>query len=150
MNLILERTVAVPFVTSLGDVFKAADLSPGDYDWFVSDIETNITPPGFSDCDQWMRGEQLAALIDDPVLQFIWGVFSAVPAGFRTEVREAPYADGNPAYWSGADILPQLEGALFEIVCWDSSVTLLINLPESAASAFVAAFPDTRMIGGPA
>jgi hypothetical protein len=37
-----------------------------------------------------------------------------------------------------------MEGALFEIACWDSSGTILINLPAQAAYSFLARYPDAK------
>lgn len=126
------------------EVFSAAEIAPQDYDWYVSDIETNFTPEGFGVDDQWMRGEELASLIHKHEIQFIWAVFSAVPKGSRPKVSEPPYVEGNPDYWNGKDPAPQLEGALFEIACWDSSATILINLPEYAQCAFMTNYSDTQ------
>lgn len=126
------------------DVFDAATIAPQDYDWYVSDIETNRTPPGFSPVDQWFSGEDLASFLREHEVQFIWAVFSALPKGFRTAPSSVPYADGNPSYWSAREPAPQFDGALFEIACWDSSATILINLPEQAIRSFVAKYPDTR------
>ncbi|WP_332851920.1 hypothetical protein [Duganella sp. S19_KUP01_CR8] len=144
MNLILEKTDQVRFFTDMKEVFAAAEIAPQDYDWYVSDIETNFTPEGFDVGDQWIRGEELASLIHKQEIQFIWAVFSAVPKGTRPTVSEPPYVDGNPDYWDGKDPAPQLEGALFEIACWDSSATILINLPERAQRAFIAKYSDTQ------
>jgi len=128
----------------MSDVLETAGIMAQDYDWYVSDIDTNYTPDGFSPEDQWIRGEELASLVQDHKLQFNWAVFSAVPKGFRSTVSAVPYADGNPDYWNGKNAMPQLDGALFEIVCWDSSATILINLPAEAQSRFIAAYSDTR------
>ena len=131
MNLILENTDQVRFFTDMRKVFAAAEIAPQDYDWYVSDIETNFTPEGFSADDQWMHGEGLASLLSTHDIQFIWAVFSAVAKGSRPTVSEPPYVEGNPGYWNGRDPTPQLNGALFEIACWDSSATILINLPNT-------------------
>lgn len=144
MNLILEHTQQVRFFTDMKNVFETAGIIAHDYDWYVSDIETNFTPASFSSADQWMRGEELATLVQENELQFIWAVFSAVPKGFRSTVAVGPYVEGNPDYWNGKDTAPQLEGALFEIACWDSSATILINLPAEAQRRFIAAYSDTR------
>lgn len=146
MNLILEKTDQVLWFTNMRDVFDAANIAAEDYDWYVSDIETNWTPSGFSTIDQWFSGEELASFLDKHEVQFIWAVFSAVPKGFRSYSPTAPYADGNPTYWSGEELAPQLEGALFEIACWDSSATILINLPDGAACSFMARYTDTRAL----
>jgi hypothetical protein len=144
MNLILEKTDQVRWFTNMREVFDAADIAPQDYDWYVSDIETNWTPPGFSPIDQWLSGDALASFLREHEVQFIWAVFSAVPKGFRSTLLSAPYVEGNPSYWSGEEPAPQLDGALFEIACWDSSATILINLPAQAARSFLRKFTDTQ------
>jgi hypothetical protein len=144
MNLILEKTDQVRWFTNMREVFDAADIAPQDYDWYLSDIETNWTPPGFSPIDQWLSGDALASFLREHEVQFIWAVFSAVPKGFRSTLLSAPYVEGNPSYWSGEEPAPQLDGALFEIACWDSSATILINLPAQAARSFLRKFTDTQ------
>jgi len=144
MNLILEKTDQVDYFTDMRQVFDAANIAPQDYDWYVSDIETNWTPPGFSPVDQWFTGDALASFLSEHEVQFIWAVFSAVPKGFRSPPSSVPYVEGNPSYWSGEKCDPQLDGALFEIACWDSSGTILINLPAQAAQSFITKFTDTR------
>jgi hypothetical protein len=144
MNLILEKTDQVRWFTNMREVFDAADIAPQDYDWYVSDIETNWTPPGFSPIDQWLSGDALASFLREHEVQFIWAVFSAVPKGFRSTLLSAPYVEGNPSYWSREEPAPQLDGALFEIACWDSSATILINLPAQAARSFLRKFTDTQ------
>lgn len=144
MNLILEKTDQVRWFTNMREVLDAANIAPQDYDWYVSDMETNWIPPGFSPADQWFAGEELASFLHEHDVQFIWAVFSAVPKGFRSSPSFSPYVEGNPTYWSGEASKPQLDGALFEIACWDSSGIILINLPEEAARSFAARYTDTR------
>lgn len=144
MNLILENTDQVQWFTNMREVLDAANIAAQDYDWYISDIETNWTPPRFSPADHWLAGDELASLLREHEVQFMWAVFSAVPKGFRSTPSSAPYADGNPAYWTGGALEPQLDGAVFEIACWDSSSIILIDLPEEAARSFVARYSDTR------
>jgi hypothetical protein len=144
MNLILEKTDQARWFTNIREVLDAANIAPQDYDWYVSDIETNWTPLGFSPVDQWFTGDGLASFLCEHEVQFIWTVFSTVPKRFRFSPSSAPYVDGNPSYWNAGEPDPQLDGALFEIACWDSSGTILVNLPEAAARSFVTRYPDTR------
>jgi hypothetical protein len=144
LNLILEKTDQVNGFTDMREVFGAMNIAPEDYDWYVSDISTNWTPPGFSPADQWMSGDDLALFLREHDVWFEWGVFSAVPKGFRSTPASIPYADGNPNYWAGPEPAPQLAGALFEITCWDSSAIILIDLPAQAAGAFMARYTDTK------
>jgi len=143
-NLILEKTDHVGWYTNMRDVFEAANIAPQDYDWYVSDIETNWTPPDFQPSDQWLTGDELSAFLHAYEIQFIWAVFSAVPKGLRPTPAPAPFVEGNPRYWDGTEPGPQLEGALFEITCWDSSGTILINLPAQAFDSFLTRYPDAK------
>lgn len=143
-NIILEKSDQVRWYTNMRDVFEAANIAPQDYDWYVSDIETNWRPPGFSPDDQWFTGDELADFLRAYEVQFIWAVFSAVPKGLRPIPAPAPYVEDNPRYWNGTEPGPQLAGAMFEIACWDSSGTILINLPEQAIHSFLMRYPDAR------
>ena len=144
MNLILENTDQVRFFTDMALVFNALGISAADYDWYVSDIETNCSESMFSQDNRWISGQELQELLANSNIQFIWAVFSALPKGVHFVVETPPYVYNNPSYWSGEDVRPQLEDALFEIVCWDSSATILIDLPAEAEASFSRAFPDTR------
>jgi hypothetical protein len=106
MNLILEKTDQVRCFTNMREVFDAANIAPQDYDWYVSDIETNWTPPTFSPSDQWFSGDELESFLQQYEVQFIWAVFSAVPKNFRSNPSSAPYVYNNQSYWSGEDHAP--------------------------------------------
>ena len=139
MNLILEKTKQVKFFTNMREVFVALDIGCSDYDWYVSDLETN----GYPVAEGWHSGEELEITINQNDIQFIWAVFSAFPRGMRTEVKDQPYVYDNPTYWNGSEPTPQLKGAAFEIVCWDSSATILIGIQPKLANNFMAAYSDT-------
>ena len=143
MNLILERTNRLPFYTNMRLVFTALGIAASDYDWFVSDIETNYYGIGFSSENRWIAGTDLELFLNENEVQFIWAVFSAVPKGYRAKITTPPYADGNPNYWNGKETMPQLENALFEIACWDSSATILVGLPPHLELNFKLVYPET-------
>ena len=125
-------------------VLLAVGISATNYDWYISDIETNYGPEKFSSEDRWMPGEELNLILEGDEIQFIWAVFSAVPKGYRHAVEYSPYVDGNPQYWTGDEPIPQLPGALFEIACCDSSAVILVGLPEDAEKKFTQVYPDAR------
>lgn len=137
MNLILERSDQVRFFTNMREVMVALGIRSSDYDWYVSDVETN----GFQFDEGWHYGSELELQIASEDIQFIWAVFSAFPKGERPTVGEAPYVDGNPHYWDGSELEPQLDGASFEIACWDSSATILVGLDEEKARSYRSTFP---------
>jgi hypothetical protein len=144
VNIILEKTDQVRVFTDMALVFKALGISATNYDWYVSDIETNCSESMFSQENRWISGRELQEFLNNSDVQFIWAVFSAAPKGVHFVVENPPYIYDNPNYWSGEEVRPQLEGALFEIVCWDSSATILIALPAEAEASFVRTFSDTR------
>lgn len=143
MNLILESPAEVPYFTNVACTLKAAEIEVRDFDWFVSDVETNLDVPALSRSG-WLTGEQLAHVLATERLQFIWGVLSAVPEGWRCDVEVEPFARGNASYWSSNAVSPQLHSALFEVVCWDSSATILSGLSDVQADAFRKTFPDAK------
>lgn len=144
MNLLLESPASVPYFTAVAGTLRDLGIDARDFDWFLSDAETNR----HDDHDAltgWWTGEEMTALLAPAGLQFIWGVFSAFTPGTRMDVTDPPCADGNASYWRGGQSLrPALPGALFELVCWDSEATLLIGLDERQAQHYVNAHPDAR------
>ena len=144
MNLILERTSQVRYFTNMQQVLEALNLKASQFDWYVSDVETNCGSSVFASSDRWIEGQELERTLAQHEIQFIWAVFSAFPVGARVEVSSPPYVEGNPAYWSHSRIAPQLGDALFEIACWDSSATILVGVPEAAKRSFLQAYPDAK------
>jgi len=146
VNLILENTNQVPYFTNMKLVFLGLKISATDYDWYVSDIETNQSANEFPQEDNWISGERLSKLLDINDIQFIWAVFSAFPRNYRSQIQSSPYIEGNPDYWCGKELSPQLSDALFEIACWDSSATIFVGLPAESEAAFRLRYPDTRSL----
>jgi hypothetical protein len=147
MNLILEKTDRVAYFTDMKSVFAALEISAADYDWYLSDIDTNRTPAGLLREDHRLAGEALQHLLENHDIQFNWAVFSAVPKGVSVVVPSTLRISAEADFWSGNEVRPQLPGALFEIVCWDSSATILVELPAEAEAAFVRNYPETRQLG---
>ena len=154
MNLIIESTKQVSYYTDMQQTISALGISASDFDWFISDIEINCIVPTLQHCsdepwnylDQWVSVAILQSILENQDIQFIWAVFSAVPKGYRCHIAQAPYCEGNPDYWNKTELVPQLEGALFEIACWDSSATILIGISEALACQFINHFSDTKVL----
>ena len=140
MNLILEQTDQVEFFTYLPLVLEALKIDCVEYDWYVSDVETN----GYEFRDGWYSGEEIKHRIESNEIQFIWGVFSAFKINERVSVLKSPYVDGNPNYWNGSEPKTQLQGAEFEIACWDSSGVILIGLNEKQSNNFITKYSDSK------
>lgn len=147
MNLVLEHPAPVPYFTDMRATLDNAGIAPGDFDWFVSDLETNLPVPQLGNGDIWIHGTDLVQVLETPGLQFIWAVFSAFALGEAgKKVESPPVADGNGRYWRPPSAVPQLPGACIEIVCWDSSATILIGLNDVQAARYLIANPHARAL----
>ena len=142
MNLIIKNTEQIKFFTYLPQIFDALKIACREFDWYLSDIETN----GFDIKDGWYTGEELSQRIEENEIQFIWGVISAVKKRNRPIVADSPYADGNSDLWNIPNIKPQLPEALFEIVSWDSSATILIGLNDELTEKFTSVYSDAKKL----
>ena len=145
MNVALDDPNAVPYFTNMKTALDAAGIETMGFDWYVSDLETNYTLDALPASSGWMTGEELEVALATPNLQFIWAIFSAFPKGTKFEVPDEPCADGNPEYWSNANLKPQLPGSLFEVVSWDSSATILVGVPEHSGLAFMQEYPQAKL-----
>lgn len=147
MNLVLEPPAPVPYFTDMRSTLLDAGIRAIDFDWYVSDLETNFPVPDLGGGNIWVRGTTLSKALDKPGLQFVWAVFSAfaVGDGWR-DVESPPIADGNGRYWLPPEAVPQLKGARFEIVCWDSSATILVGLSTEQADRYLSANPRAKAL----
>ncbi|MES9903817.1 MAG: hypothetical protein ABW168_14220 [Sedimenticola sp.] len=142
MNILLEKSKHIQYYGHMNDIFDVLDGVCEEYDWYVSDIETNCAPPWDANSrDMMINGYELKKIITETDIQFIWAVFSAIQKGVTPIINALPYADGNNDYWVG-EPKPQLNGAEFEIVCWDSSLFLLIGLPDDMGQKFISKYTD--------
>lgn len=83
--------------------------------------------------------------MDEVEYQFDWAVISAFRKGTSPFLDVRPYADGNTDFWNGK-AHKQLKNALFEIVCWDSSATLFIDLPKNLSEKLLKNAPGIRKL----
>ena len=151
MNTLLESSSRMPFHTNLRLVFEAFGGREREFDWLLTDLELNFYPPGLEyiggddrETAKWCSGDELSDIVTAHEIQFIWGVLS----GFRPEgtinpaaPRVYPFADCNRSLWTpGARIQHPL--ADVEIVCWDSSATLLLSRDDELTRRFRSFFPE--------
>lgn len=145
MNYILENTEEVEFFTYLTNVFKSIDNIQNNYNWLITDFECNYTPNEKLKGDiAWFTGEELTELVENNDIQFIWGVLSGFPKSYLPDMKSlnvVPYADSNVGLWS-PHVQIQHPMAEIEIICWDSSATLLLSLDERISNLFSSYYSD--------
>jgi len=145
MNLIFEKVPRIGWYSDLNPFVAAIASRMHDYTWRFDAVE-GVAPPNGQECeDYWvLTGSEFAELVADHP-QFIWAVISAIPkhcSDSQINTQCEPYADGNPAFWTGTP-RPQHPFAEFAIVCWDGSATLLIGANETIATEFRIAYPES-------
>ena len=135
--------------TDLRLVFEAWGGREREFNWLLTDHELNPYPRGIAryidrESAIWLGGPELSEIVNTYDVQFIWGVLSA----FRPDVainpaalEVHPFADGNESFWvPGTRIQHPL--AEVEIVCWDSTATLLLSRDDDLTRRFRTFFPE--------
>jgi len=138
------------YPTDLRLVFAAFGGRQREFDWLLTDVELNHYPPGLTyrpegrSDSRWLSGSELSEVVERYDIQFIWGVLSGFRPGIAIDVTTLgtyPYADGNKALWE-PDVSIQHPSAEVEIVCWDSTATLLLSRDDDLTQRFRRFFPE--------
>jgi hypothetical protein len=145
MNTLLQGPSRMPFYTDLRVIFDALDGHQTEFVWLLTDLVcSNYPPPLVPSGPLWMTGQQLTTLVTRYTIQFVWGVISGFPTQpmIRLDCAEdLPYADGNRALWQPGVTIQHPE-AVAEIVCWDSTATLLLSKDTELTGRFRTFFPE--------
>lgn len=160
MNAILNNSRQVEYYTNLNPIFMSIQNRQHDYNWLLTDLEMNWIPDDFlSYCEQcyiradiedrnnryFISGEKLTRLTMEYEIQFIWGVLTGLKKELHIDlssITNCPDAE-NPSLWKpGVNV--QYPGAELEIVCWDSTSTLLISQNSSIVNDFKLYFSDAQ------
>lgn len=143
MNLIVENSKYVDYYTFLDRVF-AAIPELQEMDWLITDLALNyVDDPRLFEEPIIIDGMSLNEILQKTKMQFDWAVLSGYSEKLTVIPEDYPYADGNPNFWVGSP-KPQARGAQIEIVCWDSSCTLFINISPSLAEKLKEIYPDIK------
>lgn len=151
MNSILENSDQMDCYTDLRLVFHALGGRQQEFNWLVTELECNHHPDPNIPYDPerrplWITGEQLTKIVFEHDIQFMWGVLSGFDKDTIIHLDNLvvePYADGNPDLWQGCPKI-QHPKARVEIVCWDSTCTLLLSKDDDLTFRFRSFFTDAR------
>lgn len=128
-------------------IFNSIDNEQLKYNWLITDCEcypkdekiNNL----FSKDYIWLSGNQFTEIVSKENFQFIWGVLS----GFSKEISlneilkyELPFADGHEGFWED-NVKLQHPLSTFEIVAWDSSLTIIVSKDDNIVEKFMNFFP---------
>lgn len=143
MNLIVVKSQYVDYYTYLDPIFTAIpELQK--INWLISDLDYNYCEDSrLHDDPILIDGASLNEIVQNNKIQFIWAVLSGFKKPLKKLPFELPYACGNKNFWHGTP-KPQAPGAEIEIVCWDSSCTLFINVNKIVADKLKKLYPDIK------
>ncbi len=127
MNWIIEQSPRFTFHTDLKSLIIPIRDDIKNLNWLISDLEFRSSDPVPLDHDKKyfiLSSEEFNTLIQAD-MQIIWGVLSGIPAAQQIEIDEhdLPYADGNASIWTNYNM--QQQQAVIEIICFDSSFTIV-------------------------
>jgi len=149
-NYVAQPTELIPVHTYLEPYFRLIEPMVRDFDWLCTELEVVGDQPKQSTDDLgrvWFTGAQLIDYVYGGP-QFIWAVLTAISPHDRDAAMTdtaVPLADSNPDCWSSTRV-PQHPYGHIEIVCFDSSATLLIGGDAFAVASFEKAFPGAKPI----
>lgn len=124
--------------STLKEVFALLGAEDWDCDWLITDLDC-YDYEGWEGCEKWaeerlfLTNRQLLHDVELRDMQFIWGIFSALPAG-HTEAEAL--AAGLPSFklnerqesvYLSDTLLPQNALAFLEISVEDSSSTMVVS-----------------------
>ncbi len=139
--------------TFMLEVISALGGENLEYKWLISSIEAYPNKKGkYTDLiengeDIVVSNAELIEMLSEDDFQWIWAVFSAIPANVSNEEilkYELPSAEREDIYRSGVAII-QHPLAEIEIVAEDSSSVFIVSKNEQMAERFKNLFPKSKM-----
>jgi hypothetical protein len=123
-------------------ILQEIEVEASEFMWHVADVEATGWPQYVD--GGWITGSKFVEYCVPHNTQFVWGVLDAFARGDTFEVIDPPFSDGNASLWTGAPLAPQMAGARFEIVYWDSSAIFIIGLGDCEGDRVLNAFPNAK------
>ncbi len=155
MTLILEDTEQLEFQLDLIEIIEPIENLVKSLFWVVSDLEymvlsesDSLLIPEFRSDEQYikLKGTRLVEILKENRNQFVWGVFCGSfhdPDELCT-VR-IPVADGNERIWTKPDEF-FFSDTEIEIICFDSSATIIRFRSQEIEKLWLDRFPDTKQL----
>lgn len=141
-GIIIKDSIHFNRYTCMDKIFQSIEEIVPKYNWLITDIECNKDTEFFwyPWKDQYYEGRKLLKHLNENDIQFIWGVFTAIPKETKLSKEELtainkPYGDGNRELWSPEITIQHPLGDI-EIVCWDSTLTLVKSKSNDVIERF--------------
>lgn len=144
MNWIIEKSQKMPYHTYLNVILAPFVDDLNNYQWLVSDFESNHTigTPFNYEQDYFILSADDMRNIFNADIQIYWGVIIAVPIDVEVIItsNNDPYVEGNALVFKEGNI--QYPGGEIEIICFDSSYTIVKFSKEELSNRFKVYFDE--------
>lgn len=150
LNWIISKSDKIRCHTDLKSIIEPIWDYVKELNWLITDLDfmSSDTVPISFDHDYFiLNPKEFKVLADSETTQIIRGVISGIPAKQTIEIDNSnlPYAEGNELIWMDGHI--QYPGALIEIVCYDSSYTIIKFKNEDLSAKFKQHFGEAIELG---
>jgi len=140
MNWIIQHSTKMPHHTYLDVIVKSFKDRIDEYNWIICDVEYNSTSEVGVLID--MKNDYIIfspqdfKLLVNSRIQFWWGIILAVPIAkeIKLDNDNLPHAEFNRLVWKNGNL--QYHDAEIEIICLDSSYTIVKFTKQDISDKF--------------
>ena len=146
MNLILRNLEDMKYHTKLKLIFDSLEGKAKDFNWLITSHEVYTDNEVLNKDFIFISGEELSKIVKEDDIQFIWGIISGFPKETDVNLEDlkiVPNFDGEWRY-SKENLLPQHPLATIEIVCVDSSYTIIISKDRDLSNRILRRYPKAE------
>ena len=139
MNWIIRKSARITGHTYLDEILKPLLKHIDDYTWILSDLDggggLEELPINYEDDCFILSASEFKKIVNSRI-QFYWGVIIGVPTSFEIKIDEnnLPYAEGSELIWQDGNL--QYPNGEIEIICFDSSYTIVKFNNEGLSNQF--------------
>jgi hypothetical protein len=149
MDWIIRHSKKMPYHTYLNVILEPFNEQIDNYNWILTELEYNSTIEGLPvdmDTDYFILSPADFKILLERNVQIWWGVISAVPISYEItlDTDNLPYAEGNDRIWRNGNL--QYSNAEIEIICFDSSYTIVKFTKEYLSSRFKNFFGEETVL----
>lgn len=147
MNWVLNSESNVDYHTNLSQILKPINNNIQNFNWLLSNLEYTVLnlyqkelPIDFEKSHFLLSSSEFDIILKTDI-QIIWGVIIAISDKVKLNIEEnhIPYSDGNDEIW--VENYFQNENAEIEIICFDSSCTIVKFRDKQLSDKFKTFFP---------
>ena len=149
MDWIIRHSKKMPYHTYLNVILEPFNEQIDNYNWILTELEYNSTIEGLPvdlDTDYFILPPADFKLLLNSDVQIWWGIILAVPISYEItlDIDNLPYAEGNGQIWRNGNL--QYPNAEIEIICFDSSYTIVKFTKEDLSNRFKTFFGEETVL----